>query len=82
MYTVCNYGCINIPNMVYNNFRGHNLKLYKQRARKNIRLNLFSNWVINDWNNLPANVVNTHSLSCFKNLLDKHRTDFQYDCID
>jgi len=46
------------------------------------RLYSFSNWVINDWIILPAHVVNAHSLSCFKNLLDKHWTDSQYDCID
>jgi len=62
--------------------RGHNLKLCKPRARTNVRLNSLSDRVINDWNNLPPNVFNAHSLSCFKNLLDKHWTDSQYDCID
>jgi len=62
--------------------RGHNFKLCKLRVCTNIRLNSFSNWVINDWNNLPANIVNAHSLPCFKNLLEKCLTDSQYDCID
>jgi len=67
---------------IYTSTRGHNFKHCKPRASTNVRLNSFSNRVINDWNNLPANVVNAHSLSCFKNLLEKHWTDSQYDCID
>ena len=62
------------------NYKGHNFKLCKPRARTNLRLNSFSNWVINNWNNLLAYVVNTHSLSCFKNLLDIHFTDSHYEC--
>jgi len=56
----------------YTSTRGHDFKPCKPRACTNVRFNSFSNRVINDWNNLPANVVNAHSLSCFKNLLDKH----------
>ena len=59
--------------------RGHNLKLCKPRACTNVRLDSFSNRVINDRNNLTANVVNAHSLSCFKNLMDKRWTDSQYE---
>jgi len=66
----------------YASTRGYNFKFCKPRARTNVRLHSFSNWVINEWNNLPADVVNAHSLSYFKNLLDKHWTDSQYDCID
>jgi len=66
----------------YTSTRGHNFKLCKPRARTNVRLNSFSNQVINDCNNLPANVVNAHSLSCFKYLLDKRWTNSQYNCID
>jgi len=58
--------------VTYTSIRGHKLKLCKPRARTNVRLNSFSNRVINDWNNIPANVVNGHSISCFKNMLDKH----------
>jgi len=68
--------------VTYTSTKGHNFKLCKPRARTNVRLNSFSNRGINDWNNLPANVVNAHSLPCFKNLLEKCLTDSQYDCID
>ena len=47
----------------------------KPRAHTIVRLNSFSIQVINDWNNLPGNLVNAHSLSCFKNLSDIHWTD-------
>ena len=30
---------------------------------------------INDWNSLPANIVNATSLNQFKNLLDEHWTN-------
>jgi len=46
----------------YASTSGHNLKLCKPRAHTKVRLNSFSNRVINDWNNLPANVVNAHVL--------------------
>ena len=35
----------------------------------------FLNRVINDWNSLPDYIVNADS---FKNLLDKHWTDYHY----
>jgi len=34
--------------------------------------------VINDWNNLPDYIVNASSLTLFKQLLDKHWTDYHY----
>jgi len=54
----------------YTSTRGHNFKFCKTRACTNVRLSSFSNWVINDWNNLPANVVDAHSLLCLKKILD------------
>ena len=62
--------------------RGHNFKLRKSRAHTNLRLNSFSNRVINDWNSLPSYVVDAPSLSSFMNLLDEHWTNYQYNCID
>ena len=52
--------------------RGHPWKLTKPRAVSRIRRNAFSTRVINDWNNLPAAVVNSESLNQFKNRLDAH----------
>ena len=54
------------------NTRGHSLKLVKQRARFSLRQNVFSQRVINDWNALPAYVVDSPTLNTFKSRLDKN----------
>ena len=46
----------------YTQTRGHNFKLFKQRSRLNLRANCFSNRVVNVWNSLPENVVNSPSI--------------------
>ena len=46
--------------------RGHTKKLFKPRARLNIRKNSFSHRVIEDWNGLPDNVVCAENLDDFK----------------
>ena len=52
--------------------RGHPWKLYKPRRRR-LRLPLtLSTRVVNDWNNLPAAVVEAPSEACFKRLVDHH----------
>ena len=40
--------------------RGHQFKLFKYHSRLNCRYNYF---LINDWNNLPAFVVNANSIN-------------------
>ena len=52
--------------------RGHNYKLLKSHCRCRSRQSFFSVRSINDWNSLPANIVNATSLNHFKNLLDEH----------
>jgi len=54
--------------------RGHKDKLFKPSLKKglNCRKNFFSHRVINDWNNLPARVVNASSTNEFKMLYDDH----------
>ena len=51
--------------------RGNDKKLYKHRARTNIRRNCFSHRVVNTWNELPNEVVNANSLNTFKQRLNK-----------
>jgi len=55
--------------------RGH---LFKYRSRLLCRSNYFFNRIINDWNQLPASVVNSNSVNCFKNLLDNYLIDFTF----
>ena len=52
--------------------RGHQQKLYKSRATKNIRLHSFSSRIVSPWNSLPDKVANAPSLNAFKNRLDNH----------
>ena len=53
--------------------RGHKFKITKERSRLDIRLNFFSQRIVNIWNSLPYYVVEADSLNTFKNRLDKHR---------
>ena len=54
--------------------RGHKYKLFKKRLEKglNLRKYFFSQRVIDNWNNLPANVIEAKSINQFKNRFDKH----------
>jgi len=51
--------------------RRHRYKLTKERSRLNIRADFFSQRVVNHWNHLPEEVVETQSTNSFKNRLDK-----------
>ena len=51
--------------------RGHQLTLEKPRSHTSIRLQFFSNRVINAWNKLPSNVVEAKSVTMFKLRLDE-----------
>lgn len=52
--------------------RGHNFKIRKQQSRLDIRKHFFTNRVVDAWNDLPHEVVNSATLDTFKNRLDKH----------
>jgi len=50
--------------------RGNSLKLYKSRARLiGIEKNIFSNWVVNEWNRLDEDVIVSCTVSTFKRKL-------------
>ena len=52
--------------------RGHNYKLVKPRSRLNIRKFSFGHRVVDHWNSLPWEVVNSVSLNQFKARIDLH----------
>ena len=54
-----------------NNTRGHLFRLEKQHVRKSLRLNSFPTRCINEWNNLPEEIVCKTSVDSFKIALDK-----------
>ena len=57
----------NVKNLKY-----HNRKLFKKRLEKGNISNSFGVRVVDDWNKLPAAVVNAPTMDCFKNRLDRH----------
>ena len=52
--------------------RGHNKKIRKKACRLDIRKHSFSNRVVNFWNSLPQEVVESDSLATFKKGLDRY----------
>ena len=54
------------------NLRGHSYKVYKLKSATSLRHHSFSRRVINDWNSLPADVVDCNTVNSFKDSLDKH----------
>jgi len=48
------------------------MKVYKQRSRLHVRKSFFSNRVVNNWNSLQQQVVDSTSINGFKNALDNH----------
>jgi len=52
--------------------RGHKYKLAKYRSRLDTRKNYFSQRVVNEWNQLPAVVVEAESVNSFKNRYDRY----------
>jgi len=51
--------------------RGHNpFKLFKYHSRLQLCSNFYFNRIINNWNTLPLEVVNTRSINNFRSLLD------------
>ena len=52
--------------------RGHHLKLKKPLVVTTAQKQFFSMRVINDWNDLPMDIVNALSIETFKTKLDKY----------
>jgi len=48
--------------------RGHEQKLLKKRFRLDIRKFVFSNRVVNDWNSLSSQCVNSCTVNTLKNI--------------
>ena len=63
------------------NTRGHGYQLSKPRAETRLRQNTFSHRVINVWNSLSEEVVNTNDLIIFKSKLEDlwKNKEFKYD---
>ena len=77
-----------VPNILRNNEisqrignGGHSLKLFTQRAKLNLRINVFPIRNTKPWNILPDTVVTAKSLESFLTRLDKfwYTLDIVYD---
>uniref|UniRef100_A0A0X3PTK8 Reverse transcriptase domain-containing protein n=1 Tax=Schistocephalus solidus TaxID=70667 RepID=A0A0X3PTK8_SCHSO len=55
--------------------RGHQYKLKRNHAKLEVRANFFSQRVIDEWNKLPASVVQAESVEMFKRRLDAFLLD-------
>jgi len=60
---------LNFTNAPYS-LRGHEKKLANDRSRLDTRKFFFSQRVVNGWNGLPAEVINSTSVNSFKNTYD------------
>jgi ribonucleases P/MRP protein subunit RPP40 len=67
-----NDSCPTMPLAVYENTRGHCMKLFKLHAKKDIRKYSFSSRVVDVWNSLPMYVIESANVNAFKTNLDKH----------
>ena len=52
--------------------RGHNMKMHKGRFRLDVGKFSFGNRVVNEWNCLPQDAIDSTSVNMFKNRIDCH----------
>jgi hypothetical protein len=57
--------------------RGRSLKMYKERARLDIRKFSFSNRIVDEWNKLTEEIVLCQTVNNFKNKIDYHLRDIR-----
>ena len=58
--------------------RGHNMKFQKRHCNTALRANVFGLRMVNFWNSLPSDVVNSQSVNEFKGRLDIHCVELSY----
>jgi len=61
--------------------RGNDFKLYKGRSNTRFRQNFFSERILNTWNSLPNQIVNSPSVKSFEHKLDRYwaNRDFKFN---
>ena len=61
------------------NTRGHELKLFKQRSRLNVKGNFFSQRIVESWNALPEEIVNCTTVLHFEKFYDSFHCERKYN---
>ena len=61
--------------------RSNGYKLLRKFCYLNVRKYSFSQWVVNDWNNLPIEVVQAPDVESFKTKLDLLWSQFRFDYV-
>ena len=68
----------NMFTLCTNTTRGHNYKLTKEFNRLDIRKNSFSQRVVELWNSLKYETVNSKNVNDFKNRIDNELKHLKY----
>ena len=55
--------------------RGPNVKIKKKKAMMLASINVFSNHIVNDWNDLPGVAMSATSTNTFKNAMHEYWKD-------
>ena len=58
--------------------RSHPLKLSKKSTNTLKYQKFFTNRIINNWNNLPSDIIMSDSVNSFKNKIDHYFKDLMY----
>ena len=58
--------------------RGHNFKINKISINKRLFQHFFTNRIVNEWNKLHEDIVNSSTIDSFKNRIDKNYEDIMY----
>ena len=62
--------------------RGHNMKIYYPSVSSDTRKRFFSVRIIDRWNSLPSEIVETTDISMFKRKLENHLGDLLYEYLE
>ena len=73
VFKICNHLTPSDPNSFFtfsvSRTRGHNYKIFRHPTNLNCRLSSFSHRIIDDWNRLPDDIVNSETVKQFKRKL-------------
>ena len=59
--------------------RGHRYKIFKKHATSFVKQSTFCNRIVNDWNDLPQQIIEANNVNAFKNALDKYWYEKKFD---